>query len=370
VTLRVALGSLLATASAVAAPGLSAQAEAHPVLSGTVYVADTLLTDGTVVLHYMSDGVPGEVDSVRVVGDGAFSFELPNAPDPERQDVFFASIRHDDVLYFGPLITRVMDLDSIYEIHAYDTLLAPSGGIDVVLEARSIFFEPDEAGGWRVTDLFQVRNERDRTVVARPGGRTWSHPLPSEAREVEAGEGEMSVDASRFEDGDIVVRAALPPGERLFVARYHLDSPFVSIPSTGPIETLDVLVSEPAPAFEIEGLEPMDRVEIDPGSTFRRYTAEPYDRPSIQLVQTEERGPPPVQWFAVIMALVLTAAGLVALRTRTPAQAAPGASRDALLLEVARLDEEFEAIAAPSTARRRAYQRRRRELLGRLRPGS
>ena len=72
-----------------------------------MYVADTALAEGVVVLHHVSDGEQGEVDSVRVGEEGSFSFTLPRAPDPGRSDIYFASVRHDGVLYFGPAITRV-----------------------------------------------------------------------------------------------------------------------------------------------------------------------------------------------------------------------------------------------------------------------
>lgn len=344
--------------------------EERPVLEGTVFVADTALAEGVVVLHHLSDGSQGQLDSVRVRAGGSFSFVLPNVPDPARNDVFFASVRHDDVLYFGPAITRAVDLDSLYEIHAYDTVLAPAEGADVVLEGRSVFVEPDEAGAWRVTDLFQLRNDRNRTVVAREGGRTWSYPLPAEARDVAAGEGEMSLDVATFEDGALVVRAALPPGERLFIARYTLASPFVTIPTPGLTETLDVLIREPVPALDVEGLEPMDQLELEAGSTFRRYNGQSFDAASVRLVEIEVRGPPPVQWIAVILAMVLTVAGLLTMRGRgaTPATAGPG--RRELLLEIARLDEDFSRLEAPSEGRRRAYEKRRRALLERVRPGA
>ncbi len=329
------------------------------------------MRDGEVVLHHITGGTQaGELDSVRVGEGGAFSFALPNVPDPARSDIFFVSVRHDGVLYFGPAITRAAELDSVYEVHAYDTLLAPLEGAAVAMQSRSLFLEPDSGGAWRVTDLFELRNDRQRTIVARPGGRTWSYPLPAEARDVMAGDGEMSLDAASFEDGAVVVRAALPPGERLFVVRYRLDSPYVSVPTPGLTETLDVLVREPVPPLEVENLGAMDRIELEPGSTFRRYTGDDVSDASVRLVATEDAGPPPVRWAAVVLAMALTIAGLVALRGggRARASTAPP-KRSELLLAVARLDEEFEAGGDVSAARRRGYERERAELMRRLRSG-
>ena len=352
--------------------------EERPVLAGTVLVGDTAMTDGTVVLHHLSDAGQGQLDSLPVGGDGSFEFVLPNVPDPTRSDVFFASVRHAGVLYFGPAVTTAVQLDSLYEVRAWDTLMAPAEGASVAIQSRSVFLEPDTAGAWRATDLFQIRNDRDRTVVAREGGRTWSYPLPEAATDVAAGEGDLSFEAASYEDGELVVRAALPPGERYFVVRYRLPTPFISFPTPGVTETLDVLVREPAPALEIEGVTPTESIELEPGSTYRRFTGTSFERPFVSVVQGDEPSPPPVQWIAVILALVLAAGGLVALRAgRGPSAAAEGATdatvdpraREALLMRVARLDEEFHAVAVPSEAERRRYERRRAELMQRLRAG-
>jgi hypothetical protein len=337
------------------------------------------MSDGIVVLHRLARETQGELDSLSVRAGGAFRFTLPAPPDPERNELYFTSVRHQGVLYFGPAITRIEQLDSAYEVHAYDTLLAPPEGAPLAIQARNVFFEP-EGSAWRVTDLLQVRNDGDRTIVTRQGGRVWSHPLPASARDVVAGEGELAVGAASWEDGELVVRAALPPGERLFVVRYMVDSLALSIPLAGTVESLDVLVREPAPPIEIPGLELLDRIELEAGSTYLRFTGTNVSMPSVRIVRVEERGPPRVEWVALILALVLGAGGLFVLRpggSPSPASDAgalngpPGGGmapeRDALLWEIAALDEDFEARATYSDSERQAYARRRAELLRRVR---
>ena len=363
VTPSLALMSLAATPSHALA-----QVPADALLEGTVYLGDSVMTEGTVVLHHLSEGAQGELDSLAIGEDGAFRFPLPGVPDPTRSDVFFASVRHHGVLYFGPAITTAVELDSIYEIHAYDTLLAPPEGVDVPLQSRSVFFEPDSAG-WRVTDLFQVRNDEPRTIVARSGGRVWSHPLPEEARDATAGEGEMAFDAAQIEDGELVVRAALPPGERLFVVRYRVDSPLIDIPNPGEAEAVDILVREPAPPLEVEGLELTDRVEIEAGSTYLRFTGTDVAMPTLSIVETETSGRPRVEWAAVVLALVLAGAAVLLLRPgrgSSSPEPRPAVDRNALLLRVARLDEEFDRPGL-SGAEREEYRRRRADLLRRIR---
>jgi hypothetical protein len=360
---------LLALVGIVMPMDAGAQIVATPRLEGTAFVGGEPMSDGTVVLHHLSDGTQGDLDSVSVDSDGAFAFDLPNVPDRARSDIFFASVRHHGVLYFGPAITTAIRLDSVYEIQAYDTLSAPESGMVIPLQTRSIFFEPDSAG-WRVTDLFQLRNDSPHTIVARPGGRVWAHPLPASAREVTTGEGEVAFDAASYEGGELVVRAALPPGERLFVVRYRMDSVAIAIPNVGTPETFDVLVREPAPPLEVEGLDSSDRVELEAGSTYMRFSGSDVSAPMVRILVTEEVGPPPVHWVAVILAMTLALGGLVALRapvlsgTETVVE-----DRQSLLVQVARLDQEFEA--GPGTPdERRAYQRRRASLLARIRAAS
>jgi hypothetical protein len=347
---------------------VDAQVPAEPVLSGRVLLGGATLDTGTVVLHHMSDQAGGEVDSTRVRPDGTFTIPLPGVPNPAVGDLYFASVRHDGVMYFGTALTTAVQLDSLYEIQAYDTLLAPAEGIEVTLQTRNIFLEPT-ADAWQATDVFQLRNDRDRTVVARPGGRVWSYPLPENAREVMTGEGEFAPGAVSYEDGAFVVRAAMPPGERLFVVRYLLDSPEVTIPTPGETEFFDLLVREPAPPLEVDAMQQVESIELEAGQTFRRYATEDVATPFVRVVRGEVSEPPPVHWIAVVLTLVLAAGGLAALRGRAAPAAAPVADRQAILVQLAGLDEAFERKSTRSAADRREYQRRRAELMGRLKTG-
>ncbi len=240
-------------------------------LHGRVMVGDSVLTSGTVVLHHVAEASQGEIDSTRVSGDGTFSFRLPTVPDPGRSEVYFASVRHSGILYFGSPINMAVQLDSLYEIHAYDTLSAPAGGAELPVEVRNLFLEAD-ADRWQVTDLFQLRNDGDRTLVAPEGGFIWRYPLPAGIENPTVAQAEFATGAAAVEDGQLVVRTPLPPGQRLFVIRYDVPDPFLDLPLPGSTETLEILVREPAPPMDAPGLVVGDRVEIEPGSTYRRFS--------------------------------------------------------------------------------------------------
>lgn len=352
------------------APSVGAQVPAEPVLAGQVLVGDTAMTSGLVVLHHVSQVAEGELDSVSVAPDGSFVMLLPQMPDEASGEMYFASVRHDGVMYFGNVITRPIDLDSLYVIHAYDTMSVPATGVPVALEARSLFFEQGDAE-WVVTDVLQLQYDGDRTVLPPAGGDVWRYPLPAGARDFST-EREMSTDIVTYEGGDVVFRGALQPGSRMIVVRYSLDSLTVTVPTPGQIGMLDVLVREPAPTMEVEGLAQEESIPFDAGVVYRRFAGQNVSVPQIRLALVEEEPPPPVQWIAVVLALVLAGGGLIALRgssRRDATEAVPVETdgRQALLFEIARLDEEYESLESPSDARTKEYRKRRAALMERLR---
>ena len=158
----------------------------------------------------------------------------------------------------------------------------------------------------------------------------------------------------------------------MFVVRYMLEDMFTAIPTPGVIEQFEVLIREPAPLMEVEGLSFVTRVELEVGSTYRRYSGQSVDLASIRLVALDAPFEPPVRWVAVVLAVLLAGMGLFALRgtglTLAGETPTTGASdRQSLLVQVARLDDDFEAQADPIAAARAAYERRRAELIRRIR---
>lgn len=354
------------------------------------------LQQGTVVLHRVTRQEAGEVDSVSLGDDGRFEFLLPAIPDPEgRGDVYFASIRHQGIFYFGGAITRAVQLDSLYRIEVHDTVGAPAGGAGLPVSHRTVFLEEGEER-WEVTDLFELHNDRGRTVVGAAGGVTWTYPLPEEARDFRAGQGDFPPDAVGFAEGEVRVSAPVPPGRRVFVVRYTVPSLELTIPLPGSTEVMELLMREPAPAVEVPLLEAAPPVELEPGATYRTFTAEELQDTAIRIRPGEEERSFPVEWLAVILALVLAVAGLVAVGMgrrerppggspragpgpsprgerssggeRDPAGEAPdeGATRQELILEIARLDEAFEATDDPTPDEEARYRARRERLIERL----
>ena len=363
--------SLFATATLFTTTSVvSGQVEQNTVLRGRAFLENELLTHGTVVLHHLIEGNQGELDSVPVRFDGTFDLTLTNPPDSEVRDIFFASIRHDGVLYFGPPLTEPEHLDSIYEIQTYDTVFAPPQGANLPIEIRNVFFEFD-GDRWRVTDLLEVHNEGSRTLVSGNQGFVWRYPLISGATDFELRQAEMSPEAVIFEAGELRVRTPVPPGQRLFVVSYMVDEPFVSIPTPGLTRVMELLVREPAPAMKVEGLDSLARIELEPGTTYRRYSGDNLAIESINLSEVQVPFKLPVAWMAVILGIVLGGFGLFIVNRDPLISTGPKSTiglvdRQSILHEIALLDETFTDRKDRSEAGDDQYLLKRAKLIQRM----
>ena len=368
---------LLFTIWSIAVPArLHAQEEVVAHLEGQVLLEERPLSEGRVVLHMVGPEEGGAIDSVQVGPDGRFRISLPHVPDPEnRSEVFFASIRYHGILYFGHPISRAIQLDSLYQIYVYDTLSAPEGGAVLAVSMRNIFLEPVDRE-WGVTDLFQIRNEESRTLFAQEEAVVWTYPLPPDLTGFQLGQGDLPPDAVTHADGSLRVSSPIPPGEQVFVIHYHIPDLSVSFPTPGATDLLEILVREPAPPLEIGRLQPRPPVELEPGTTYRRFTGTDLSGGEVEVALGQESGGLSAAWFAVVLALFLGAAGLFALQRRAPvaprkteagsASPSDSGSREALIEEIARLDEAFRARSSPTSDETRSYEREREALMDRL----
>lgn len=352
--------------------GVRGQVPATPELRGTVTLGeDRPLQGATVVLHRVDPVDAGEIDSLRTGPGGAFRFQLPTVPDPGgRGEVYFASVNHQGVLYFGPPVTAAVELDSVYRIQVHDTVWAPASGAPLTPAVRYLLVEEGE-DGWQVTDLLQVVVEGDRTLVAADSGVTWRYPLPAGHRGVQVGGGDVPPAAARTEDGDLLVTAPLPPGPRQVVIRYTLDSLSVDIPVPGGVGEMDLLVREPAPRLQVQGLEATESVEMEPGVRYRRFAGMAVQDGLIRMVQLPPSREIPTRWLAVILGLTLTVLGIYAVGRTPRGRGRPSGTREGeptreeLIRQVAELDEALEDT--PEGPARARLVGRRRDLVSRLR---
>lgn len=377
---RVLGRSVLAMAAFVGgAMAVGAQEEVRPELRGEVRRGEELFPGAEVILHRVSAVTAGEIDTVFTDPGGLFRFELPSVPREDQEgDIYFASVRHEGILYFGSAVSRAVQLDSLYTLQTYDTAVAPVGGAVLPVSVRYLIAE-ESPTGWRITDLFEITHEGDRTWVPAPdGGLTWSHPLPAGIRDPQVGGGDVSSDAAQVADARLSLSGPISPGVRQFVLRYEVDAlDGLDIPLEPGTGTVEFMVREPAPALEVEGIPAVETVEMQPGVTFRRYAG---DAPPGGRLLVQAGSPPariPVEFVAVGLAFLLAALGLFAVMRRpggepagggvspravpSPAAPDPAEDRERLLLEVARIDQQLDDPGLDDD--RRAHLADRRAVL-------
>jgi len=355
------------------APPLRAQEEVIPIVHGEVREGENPLPDVLVTLHQVSAEMSGEIDSVRAGPDGTFQLRLPRVPaHGERSDVYFASVRHKDILYFGSAIISPAQLDSLYVIQTYDTISVPPGGATLPIAVRTLFLTKVQEG-WNATDFFQLQQEEDRTLYSPEEGITWHYPLPPEGTDFQVGQGDMGEDAIRFQNGEVQLFAPIPPGDRFLLLNYRIPEDDFSVPLPGETGRMEVLVRTPGPEADFEPLTASTPVQMDPGNVFDRWVGENLEDVEIQATVQAAPFQFRAEWLGLILAALLGGAGVFAFRSRrmqeeeelvavTPEKP----SREELILSIAQLDEAFQASQDTSEEARERYQARRKDLLTQL----
>ncbi len=354
------------------APPLQAQEEVIPIVHGEVREGENPLPDVLVTLHQVSAEMSGEIDSVRAGPDGTFQLRLPRVPaHGERSDVYFASVRHKDILYFGSAIISPAQLDSLYVIQTYDTISVPPGGATLPIAVRTLFLTKVQEG-WEATDFFQLQQEEDRTLYSPDEGITWHYPLPPDGTDFQLGQGDMGEDAIRFQNGEVQLFAPIPPGDRFLLLNYRIPEDDFSVPLPGETDRMEVLVRTPGPEAEFEPLTASTPVQMDPGNVFDRWVGENLEDVEIQATVQAAPFQFRAEWLGLILAALLGGAGIFAFRSRRmeeeeePATAPERPSREELILAIAQLDEAFQASEDASEEARARYQARRTDLLTQL----
>jgi hypothetical protein len=326
------------------------------------------IASASVVLHLISPDTTGEIDTLRAGPTGEFTLDLPTVPDPVgRGEVYLASVTHQGVVYFGPPIHQAAQLDSLYLVQVHDTAMVSEGGASLPLLLRYLILEPAPEG-WMVTDVMQVENTGQNTLVAPEGEPVWRYPLPVGATDLEAGAGtDVSPEAITLNDGTIEISAPITPGVRQFMVRYRLERARLDVPLPGPVRQVELLVPEPAPPLSVTGLSPNAPAEMDVGVTYRRFSAvDVRDGRVLVLPGVVEQGIPH-RWFAVMMGLMLSAVALWAVQRERPQVApsgpepewiSPSEQREKLLLEVATIDERLEGSELGNAERAQLTTRR------------
>jgi len=391
--------------SAVVPAPVAAQEEVQAVLSGRLLFEGLPADTGTVVLHRVTPEEAGPIDSVSVGAQGQFSFTLPHMPVAGSGEIFFAASRFEGILYFGFQVLEPSHLDEEYAIRTFRTEVAPPGGIAFPIWIREFWIE-EAPMGWQVTDAFIVQNPGPVTYVAGPGGIVWQYPLPQGVRGFRVLEAGPSPGAVESVEGMLRATNPMSPGESFVMVQYELDSLVVDLPLPGEVGVARVILREPAPEIRVEGLARLPPQEIEFGVVYQQWAGQELRDQMVRIRPGSGDPSNLVAWLSVTLALLLVASGVwFVRRDPRPASAGSGQVRQAagpgraeggptptgggaragsrsgagqivgrvrkdILVDIARLDEEFGRIEAPSKGQREAYDRTRRGLLAELAAGS
>jgi hypothetical protein len=134
---------------------------------------------------------------------------------------------------------------------------------------------------------------------------------------------------------------------------------------------MELLVREPAPPMTVEGLDSFPRIELEPGTTYRRYSGDNLAGLSINLSEAQIPFELPVAWMSVILGLVLGGAGLFLLNRDpiigdTKKAIIDLGDRESTLHRIALLDETFKSQEERSEREHEEYLRERAKLVRRV----
>lgn len=323
--------------------------------------ADTVPAAGArVVLHRVSRGPSGPVDSVATTADGGFRFSLR----PDTSVIYLVSARWAGIEYFSePLPGSSLAGASRLALLVADT----SSGAAVDVAGRYFVVGAPDTGGVRTAvDLFALRNRGAQTRVA-PDSLTpvWRHVLPpgAEAHAVAQAGSEIAADAVRFVGDTVLVFAPVAPGEKQLLLQHSFPAGLgaIHVPLGDGADSVQVVAEEPG--VVVQGLARAEAQELD-GRPFARWIGAGRGVSEVRVLFPRARVAE--RWLAPALAgatLLLTAGLAVILGRRrgrpAPAESATRPDVDALVDRIARLDADHQR-GAPTGAE--AYHAERARL--------
>ncbi|MEX2182275.1 MAG: hypothetical protein WD771_09555 [Gemmatimonadaceae bacterium] len=325
-----------------------------------------------VVLHRVGSDAAAPMDSTRTRTGGAYAFRY--RPVGDTAAVYFVATSRGGIAYFTPPTTEAALRGGAADLMVYDTTSAP---VPITVRGRHLVVTAPDAETPRlrtVIEVYELSNDTLVTLVPGDARRfTFRVALPDGVPQVFGGEGDLSPDAIRLEDGEVRLYAPIAPGLKQFSFRYTL--PLSAAPMRFPFEgstpVLEVLVEDPRGTATGAGLLEVTPVFVE-GRPFKRFLAQDVVGPHVVDVSAPGARAGASRIRLLLIATAVSAALLLGLGGALMRRG-PGAFRrrreddpDALEREIAALDAEFSAQAAPSEDARSAHLLRRAHLTGRL----
>jgi hypothetical protein len=223
-----------------------------------------------VVLHRITMGDGGPVDSVRTDASGRWRLRVPNV---DTTAIYVVSAEHDSLAYFStPLHITPRQANTADPLVVWDT---SSTGPPIVLRRRLLTVARPKADGSReVLEILELENGGRTTRVAPDTLRpTWSGAIPAAALSFAVQQSDFSPDAVLQRGERVSLFGPIQPeGPRQLSYRYVLGGSVhsLALPIDQPTEELDLLFEDTTTAVTAPGLHTM-AVETIEQRRFARY---------------------------------------------------------------------------------------------------
>jgi len=341
----------------------------------------------TVTIHRVGPDHAGPLDSTRTDDAGRYAFAYHTSG--SERAVYFVSASYSGIAYFSQPLTAPAVTGDAAEIMVFDTT---SKAVPVSVRGRHMIVFADTAGTGRrqVVEVYDLSNDTtvtgisDERAPAGKGGRpTWTAVVPAEARDFAVGQGDVSPNAARLNDGRVEIFAPFAPGLKQFAFSYTLpESAFpLSVPMERPTQVLEVLVEGQSGAATGAKLREVNPVHQE-GRNFRRFLGQDVAGGAVAKVEFIPAAFASRRTLYVAVLVILAGAAMLLALARAAGRGrrsivdsvafarasangtAPVYTTDPerLAREIAALDAAFDRQRTPTDEARASYQARRDAL--------
>jgi hypothetical protein len=225
----------------------------------------------TVVLHAMTRGGGGPVDSIRTDAAGRYAFRVARV---DSAALYVVSTEYDGIAYFSePLVLAGRLAADFGALVVYDTT---SSGPPIQLALRYLDVGAARSDGTHeVLETIELLNSGNQTRVAPGDAAVWQGALPAGIVQWQVGEGDVSAEAVARRGDSVAVYAALTPGgtkQLTFAYVTPATMRELRIPLDQPITELLLLVEDTLAPVSAPGLERLAVQEVE-GRRYARYRA-------------------------------------------------------------------------------------------------
>lgn len=324
-----------------------------------------------VVLHRVGHDRAGPLDSMQTGANGRYAFRYRASGDTTA--IYFATTSFGGIVYptspfRGPDVRGDNALITVFD--------TTSGPITIKVAGRHLIVGAPNTDGRRpIGEIFDLENDSTVTAIAKDSvSPIWATHIPEGAVGFRLNtNGDLAAGAISQRGSTVGLLAPLSPGIRQLAFTYELPSKSfpLRIPVEGGTGLFEVMVQEPAAHVTGPALREVPPQSAE-GRVFRRFLAQDVPSGSVVGVDMPENvtGERTKIYLAVgaVILLSMIAGLIVAARRSRVAKPnlppAPEPASQALLRELASLDDAFERTLDASDGARQDYARER-ELLKR-----